>query len=42
MGQQHIIEQIRLRVFNEKIGSYSVALNHLLNEIHGICMLIDK
>ncbi|MEH2402554.1 hypothetical protein [Nostoc sp.] len=42
MGQPHIIEQIRLRVFNEKIGSYSVALNHLLNEIHGICMLIDK
>ncbi|MDJ0732679.1 MAG: AbiA family abortive infection protein [Nostocaceae cyanobacterium] len=38
----HIIEQIRLRVFNEKIGSYSVALNHLLNEIHGICMLIDN
>lgn len=42
MRQPHIIEQIRLRVFNEKIESYSVALNHLLNEIHGICMLSDK
>jgi AbiA family abortive infection protein len=37
----HIIEQLRLRVFNERIGSYSVALNHLLNEIHAICLQFD-
>jgi AbiA family abortive infection protein len=36
-----IIEQIRHRVFNERIDSYSVALNHLLNELHGICYHID-
>ncbi|MBP8000601.1 MAG: AbiA family abortive infection protein [Chloroflexi bacterium] len=36
-----VIEQIRHRVFNERIGSYSVALNHLLNELHGICYQID-
>ncbi len=36
-----VIEQIRYRVFNERIGSYSVALNHLLNELHGICYQID-
>lgn len=38
----NIIEQIRLRVFNEKIQSYSVALNHLLNEIHAVCMCFDR
>jgi AbiA family abortive infection protein len=38
----HIVEQIRLRVFNEKIESYSVALNHLLNEIHAIALLRDQ
>jgi len=37
-----VIEQIRHRVFNERIGSYSVALNHLLNELHGICYQIDS
>ena len=36
-----VIEQIRHRVFNERIASYSVALNHLLNELHGICYQID-
>ena len=36
-----VIEQIRHRVFNERIDSYSVALNHLLNELHGICFQID-
>lgn len=41
LEKTHILEQIRLRVFNEKICSYSVALNHLLNEIHAICMLLD-
>lgn len=39
--ESHIIEQIRLRTLNEKISSYSVALNHLLNEIHAICLLRD-
>lgn len=38
----HIIEQIRLRVFNERIGYYSVALSHLLNEAHAICLLLDS
>jgi hypothetical protein len=36
-----VIEQMRHRVFNERINSYSVALNHLLNELHGICYQID-
>jgi len=36
-----VIEQVRHRVFNERIGSFSVALNHLLNELHGICYQID-
>lgn len=33
-----VIEQTRLRVLSERGGSYSVALNHLLNEIHAICI----
>jgi hypothetical protein len=37
-----VIEQVRYRVFNERIGSYSVALNHLLNELHAICYQIDS
>lgn len=40
--KQHIIDQIRLRVMNEKTGNYSVALNHLLNEIHAICYVKDS
>lgn len=32
-----VIEQTRLRVLNEKNGSYSVALNHLVNEIQSVC-----
>jgi AbiA family abortive infection protein len=36
-----VIEQVRHRVFNERMGSFSVALNHLLNELHGICYQID-
>jgi len=32
-----IIEQIRLRILNEKQNRYSVALNHLLNEFQSIC-----
>lgn len=37
-----VIEQIRHRVFNERIYSYSVALSHLLNELHAICYQIDR
>lgn len=33
-----VIEQTRLRVLSEKEQSYSVALNHLLNEIHAVCI----
>lgn len=35
--QPHIIEQIRLRTLAEQKEDYSVALNHLLNEIQAIC-----
>lgn len=38
----YVIDQVRYRVFNERIGSYSVALNHLLNELHAICYQIDS
>lgn len=37
-----VIEQIRLRVLSEKESSYSVALNHLLNEIHAVCIKKEK
>lgn len=37
-----ILEQARLRIINEMTGSYSVALNHLLNEIHQICWEKDE
>ena len=37
----NVIEQIRLRVQCERKGDYSVALNHLLNEIHVICHRLD-
>lgn len=36
-----VIEQTRLRVLSEKDGSYSVALSHLLNEIHAVCKKKD-
>jgi len=38
----NVIEQICHRVFNENCLSYSVALNHLLNEIHAICYELDS
>jgi hypothetical protein len=41
-SHNHIIEQIRLRAINQRIEYYSVALNHLLNEIHAICLILDK
>jgi AbiA family abortive infection protein len=33
-----VIDQIKLRVFNERMKSFSVALSHLLNEIHALCI----
>jgi AbiA family abortive infection protein len=41
-GFPNVIEQIRLRVQAERKGEYSVALNHLLNEIHAICYRLDN
>lgn len=38
----NVIEQIRLRVQSERQHKYSIALNHLLNEIHTICYKLDK
>ena len=40
--QPYVIEQIRLRILCEQKGEYSVALNHLLNEIHAICSDLDE
>lgn len=37
----YVIDQIRHRVFNERTNTYSVALSHLLNEIHAICYELD-
>jgi hypothetical protein len=38
----YIVEQIRHRVYSERTQSYSVALNHLLNEVHAICYERDS
>lgn len=35
-----VIKQIELRVMEEKLNNYSVALNHLVNEIHTICYVL--
>lgn len=40
--QPYVINQIRLRVLAEQKGEYSVALNHLLNEVHAICRERDE
>ena len=37
-----VVQQVRLRRMSEKRHLYSTALNHLLNEIHGICYEINK
>lgn len=37
-----VLEQTRLRILSERIGSYSVALNHLVNEIHAVCIKQEK
>ena len=42
IAEPNVIEQIRLRILCELKGEYSVALNHLLNEIHAICYVLDS
>ena len=37
----HAVEQIKQRVICERTGMYSVALNHLLNEVHSIAKSCD-
>lgn len=36
-----VIEQIRYRVLAELAGDYTLALNHLLNEVHALCYCMD-
>lgn len=38
----NVIEQIRLRIKAERRDDFSVALNHLVNEIHAICYELDS
>ena len=42
IAEPNVIEQIRLRILCELKEEYSVALNHLLNEIHAICYVLDS
>ena len=42
IAEPNVIEQIRLRILCELKGEYSVAFNHLLNEIQAICYTLDK
>ena len=42
IAEPNVIEQIRLRVLCEQKEEHSVALNHLLNEIHAICGILDE
>jgi AbiA family abortive infection protein len=37
-----VLEQTRLRILSERSTSYSVALNHLVNEIHAVCIKQEK
>lgn len=37
-----VLEQTRLRILSERKSSYSVALNHLVNEIHAICIYLEQ
>jgi hypothetical protein len=41
INQVSFIEQIRQRVYTERQGYYSISLNHLLNEIHLACCMLD-
>lgn len=36
-----VLEQTRLRILSERSESHSVALNHLVNEIHAVCIKQD-
>ncbi|PZV17931.1 MAG: hypothetical protein DCF22_02700 [Leptolyngbya sp.] len=36
-----VLEQTRLRILSERSDSHSVALNHLVNEIHAVCIKQD-
>ena len=40
-NKDSILQQIELRVLNERKCSYSIALNHLVNEIQSICFYLD-
>ena len=42
IAEPNVTEQIRLRTLCEQKGEYSVALNHLFNEIQAICYILDK
>ena len=42
IAEPNVAEQIRLRVLCEQKGEYSVAFNHLLNEIQAICYVLDE
>ena len=42
IAEPNVTEQIRLRVLCELKEEYSVALNHLLNELQAICYVLDK
>lgn len=42
IAEPNVTEQIRLRVLCELKEEYSVALNHLFNEIQAICYVLDK
>ena len=42
IAEPNVTEQIRLRVLCEQKEEHSVALNHLLNEIHAICGILDE
>jgi AbiA family abortive infection protein len=37
----NVIEQAKFRVYAERSGHYSLALNHLLNEVHALCHNLD-
>ena len=39
--EPYILEQIKLRILCEQKGEYSVALNHLLNEIQATCHALE-
>ncbi len=41
-NQDSILQQVELRSLYEREGSYSIALNHLVNEIQSICFYLDN